>query len=287
MFFILKKIYGINMDVISQLMQYVPNGISILYALITIAVAVAINRFIFHGLINRTAKKAGVDKHYVKPLRHASSAIIYLAAFFTILYIFGIHASLAGLLTGAGIAGIVIGLALQDVLSGVISGVILFITRPFKIGDWVEIDGTEGIVKDLTLQRTRILTLDGEDVTLPNGKVNGSAIMNKTYHPESRIDVGIGVDYDTDMEKAIGICDEILEENGYVLDEKPRKTLIQEFGGSSINLMLRFWIDRKKVRDRKTNLGQLKSEIRNEIVDRFREEDIEIPFPHMEIIKKD
>ncbi len=275
------------MDLISTVYQYLPDTLNILYALITVVVAVLVNRFIFHGLINRIARKAEVEEHYVKPLKHAASVLVYLVVFFAILGIFGLEGSLTGLLAGAGIAGIVIGFALQDVLSGVVSGIILFITRPFKIGDWVEIDGTEGIVKDLTLQRTRVLTLDGEDVTLPNSKVNNSSIMNKTHHPESRIEVGIGVDYDTDMKKAIGICEEILEENEYVLDEKPKKTLIQEFGGSSINLILRFWIDRKEIRESGTNLGQLKSEIRNEIVDRFRERGIEIPFPHMEIIKKE
>lgn len=275
------------MDVLTPLMEYIPSTINIFYSLITVVIAVLVNKFIFHGLINRIARKAGVEEQYVKPLKHMASVLVYIVAFFAILRIFGVHGSLTGLLAGAGIAGIVIGFALQDVLSGVVSGIILFITRPFKIGDWVEIEGTEGIVKDLTLQRTKILTLDGEDVTLPNSKVNNSSIMNKTHHPESRIDVGIGVDYDTDMEKAIGICEEILEENEYVLDGRPKKTLVQEFGGSSINLILRFWIDRKDIRDKGTNLGQLKSDIRNEIVDRFRERDIEIPFPHMEIIKKD
>ncbi len=275
------------MDFLAPVMEYLPDTLNILYALITVVAAVLINKFIFHGLINRIARKAEVEEHYVKPLKHMASVLVYLVAFFGILRIFGLEGSLTGMLAGAGIAGIVIGFALQDVLSGVVSGIILFITRPFKIGDWVEIDGTEGIVKDLTLQRTRILTLDGEDVTLPNSKVNNSSIMNKTHHPESRIDIGIGVDYDTDMQKAIGICEEILEDNEHVLDEKPKKTLVQEFGGSSINLILRFWVDRKEIRDKGTNLGPLKSEIRNEIVDRFRERGIEIPFPHMEIIKKE
>ncbi len=275
------------MSSLATAMEYIPSGLNILYALITIITAVVINRLIFHGVINRMAKKAGVEKHYVKPLRHASSAVVYVAAFFTILYIFGVHASLAGLMTGAGIAGIVIGLAFQDVLSGIVSGVILFVTRPFKIGDWVEIDGTEGIVKDLTLQRTRIITLDGEDVTLPNSTVNKSAIMNKTYNPKSRIVVGIGVDYETDLEKAVGICEEILQKSEHVLSDKPQKTLIEEFGGSSINLILRFWIDRKDIQKEGTNMGQIKSNIRNEIVEQFRENDIEIPFPHMEIIKKE
>mgnify|MGYP002338700156 CR=1 FL=1 len=274
------------MDVLTTFMEYLPQGTKILYSLITIIGAVIINRFVFHGIINRTAKKAQVDKHYVKPLRHASSAIVYLSAFFVILYIFGVHASLTGLLTGAGIAGIVIGMALQDVLSGIISGVILFITRPFKIGDWVEIDGTEGIVQDLTLQRTRILTLDGEDVTLPNSSVQNSSIMNKTMSPESRIEVGIGVDYDTDMEKAINVCEEVLEENEDVISERPYKTLVQEFGDSSINLVLRFWLNRPEIRGKNTNLGQVKSNIRNKIIERFDEEGIEIPFPHMEIIKE-
>ncbi|MFP4116876.1 MAG: mechanosensitive ion channel family protein [Candidatus Aenigmatarchaeota archaeon] len=287
MFFIFKKIHGITMDVVSTLYQYLPDGMNVMYSLITIAAAVLINRLVFHGLINRMAKKAGVEKHYVKPLRHASSAIVYLAALFTILYIFGVTTSLASLVTGAGIAGIVIGLALQDVLSGVISGIILFVTRPFKIGDWVEINNYEGMVKDLRLQRTELITLDGEDVTLPNSEVNNSPIVNKTKSPESRIEVTIGVDYDTDMEKAIGICEEILQDNDYVLSDKPQKTLVQEFGGSSINLTLRFWINRTEIQNSSTNLGQLKSDIRNEIVERFREKDIEIPFPHMEIIKKD
>ncbi|MFP4045815.1 MAG: mechanosensitive ion channel family protein [Candidatus Aenigmatarchaeota archaeon] len=275
------------MDLVAYLEPYLPGTMKILQTLLTIAVAFLVNKLIFHGLLNHFAKKAGIEEHYVKPIKHVFSILVYVSAFFVILYIFGVHGSLTGLLTGAGIAGIVIGMATKDVLSGAISGLILFLTRPFKIGDWVEIDGTEGIVEDLTLQWTEISTFEGEAVSLPNQLVATNQITNRTESPESRMDLGIGVDYDTDMEKAIEVCQEIIEEEENALKDKPQQVLVKEFGDSSINLILRFWIDRKNLQKKGINLPQIKSDLRNRIIEEFGKNGIEIPFPHMEIIKKD
>lgn len=275
------------MSVVTYLTSYLPSTLSILETAATVVAAIVINRIIFHNLINRLARKTEVEEHYVKPLKHASSIVIYLIAFFVILSIFNIKGSLTGLLTGAGIAGIVIGMATKDVLSGAISGIILFLTRPFKIGDWVKINGTEGIVRDLTLQRTEINTFNGESVSIPNLNVAQSKIINKTKKPKSRIDISVGVDYDTNLDEAANICQRILDSEEDVLKERDNQILVEEFGESSINLILRFWIDRNEIQERGVGIPEMKSNLRNKIIEKFREKEIEMPFPHMEIIKKE
>jgi small-conductance mechanosensitive channel len=213
--------------------------------------------------------------------------VVYIVAALILLSIFGMRGSLTSLLAGAGFLGIVVGMATKDFLSGIISGMVIYIDRPFKIGDWIEVDGEQGIVQDLSLQTTRIRTFAGELMSVPNSKIANSIVINKTDEPNSRIDIGIGVDYETDMNKTLVLCKEILEEEEDVLEDPEPSLVIDEFADSSINLMIRFWVNRQDLKERGVGLAGMKSNIRKKLLQRFRAEGIEIPFPHVEVIRKD
>lgn len=273
------------MDILTTLNGYIPYFTQIVKSMAVIVGAYIVNKFIFKRTINKFAERAELEPHYTKPFKHLISAVIYIAALLFILSIFGLKGSLTSLLAGAGVIGIVIGMATKDVLSGLISGMIIYVDRPFKIGDWIEIDGKQGIVQDLSLESTRVRTFSGELLTIPNSKITNSMVTNKTAEPNSRLEIGIGVDYETDMDRAIRVCKELLDSNEYVLKEPESDILISEFGDSSINLTVRFWVNRRQLSSENLSLPRIISRIRNQILEKFREEDVSIPFPHLEVMQ--
>lgn len=273
------------MEILSFLRSNVPYLLEITYSLITIVVAYFVNRLVFQRTIRKFAERADVEEHYTKPFKKIVSTVVYVVAILIILSIFGVRGSLTSLLAGAGFLGIVIGMATKDVLSGIIAGMVLYIDRPFKIGDWIEVGDKQGIVQDLSLQTTRIRNFSGELVTVPNSKIADSTVINKTAEPNSRIDIGIGVDYDTDMNKALMVCREVLDEEEEILEDPEPSIVVEEFADSSINLMIRFWVNRQDLKDRGVSLTGMKSDVRKKLLEKFREEEIKIPFPHLEVIE--
>lgn len=274
------------MDVISYLSTTVPFFWKIVQSLVVLAGAYFVNKLVLQRILNRFAKRADLERHHINPFKKLVSAIVYVAALFVVLSVFGVQGSITSLLAGAGIIGIVVGMATKDVLSDVISGTLLYLQRPFKIGDRVKIGDTAGTVDDIDIMRTEMVNFDNENVSIPNSKVANDTIINMTETPRNRLTVGVDVDYDTDLERALSLCETVLDEEKRVLKDPAPQILVNEFGDSSINLELRFWIDWNELGGEKISPPVLKSEIRNRILDRFREEDIEIPFPHLEIVKK-
>lgn len=275
------------MEIFQILSNYIPYFKEIVYSAVTLIAAYLINSLAFQRSIDKLAARADVEPHYAKPFKRIVSVVVYVVAALIILSIFGLRGSLTSLLAGAGFLGIIVGMATKDVLSGVISGMVLYIDRPFKIGDWIQVEGEQGIVQDLSMQTTRIKNFSGELVTIPNSKITNSTVINKTAEPNSRLDVGIGVDYDTDMNKALILCKEILEEEEEILEKPEPSIVIDEFADSSINLTIRFWVNRQDLKEREISLPGMKSDLRKKLLEKFRIEGIEIPFPHVEVIEEE
>ena len=179
----------------------------------------------------------------------------------------------------AGIGSLAIALAAKDTFANMISGVIILFDRPFLVGDRVElIDGTFGDVVDIGLRSTKILSFDNTIHIIPNGEISNQRITNHTY-PNLRLKVAhnIGVAYGSDMEKVKRVLNDILEEHPHVLNEPPWGIWFTDFGDSSLNLFIRYWILNYKEK------FTVVDEINMEINRRFEEEKIEIPFPQRDV----
>jgi len=183
---------------------------------------------------------------------------------------FNVSAFLAGL----GIMGFTIGFALQDVSKNFVAGLLLYIQQPFDIGDAIEVSGYSGVVEEIDLRATEIRTFDGKLVLIPNSDVFTSAITNFSAFPTRRLDIVIGVAYDTDLEKARQIIIETISSLEGVLDDPAPSVIYNKFNDSSIDLTLYFWIDVNR-------LGFLAAQ--DNAVTRiklaFEQAGIEIPFP--------
>lgn len=184
----------------------------------------------------------------------------------------------------AGIIGIAVGFASKDTLANLISGVSIVADAPYKIGDYIVLDtGERGVVSSLGIRSTRLITRDDVEVSIPNAVIGAAKIVNESGGPyvRHRIRIPIGVAYDSDIDKVIETLKDIAKENENVVDEPSPRVRIRGFGDSAINIELLCWIKRPAER------GVVIHRLNHQLIKRFRDEQIEIPFPQRDLHVKD
>ncbi len=182
----------------------------------------------------------------------------------------------AALIAGLGATGIILGFALKDTLSNFASGAMILLYSPFDVGDFIEVAGESGTVRDLTLVNTVLHTGDRKVITLPNSKVWGSAIVNYDTSDIRRIDLVAGIAYGDDVDRAKEIFSEILAEHPKILEDPAPVVRINELGGSSVNFDVRGFVNREDFWD-------VRPELLRQLKVRCDEEGLEIPFPQQDI----
>ena len=184
--------------------------------------------------------------------------------------------SLAPLLAGLGIAGFIIGFALQDSLSNFASGVMILMYRPFDVGDVVDAAGVRGRVSSMSLVNTTFMTLDNQRLVVPNNMIWQSVITNVTAQRTRRVDLLFGISYGDDIEKAEKVLWDILEKNEAVLDDPEPLVKVHELGESSVNIAVRPWV-------KTSNYWDTYWALTREVKLRFDKEGISIPFPQRDV----
>jgi small conductance mechanosensitive channel len=184
--------------------------------------------------------------------------------------------SIGPMLAGLGVAGFVIGFALQDTLGNFASGMMILVYRPFDVGDIVEIGGVFGSVKAMNLVNTTILTLDNQTLILPNSKIWQEVIKNVTAQSKRRVDLVFGISYSDDIPKAEKILSDILEEHERILDDPEPIVRLHELADSSVNFVVRPWV-------RTDDYWDVYWDVTREVKLRFDREGISIPFPQQDV----
>jgi small conductance mechanosensitive channel len=171
------------------------------------------------------------------------SGIVYYVALavvvIAVLGLFGIETT--SLVAVLGAAGLAIGLALQGTLSNFSSGVMLLVFRPFKTGDFVDVAGTKGTVREVGIFTTVLDTPDNVRIVIPNSSIYGTTITNYSAYATRRIDLVVGVAYEDDLATAEGVIQRVLESEERVLDDPPAQVAVSELGDSSVNFVVRPW----------------------------------------------
>ncbi len=184
--------------------------------------------------------------------------------------------SLAPMLAGLGVAGFIVGFALQDTLGNFAAGSMILIYRPFDVDDFVEVTGASGLVKKMNLVSTTIVTFDNQTLVVPNSKIWGDVIKNVTAQKERRIDLEFGIGYDDDIELAERVLTEIVSEHEKILDQPEPMIHLHTLGDSSVNFIVRPWT---KTEDYWSVYWDLMREVKL----RFDREGISIPFPQRDV----
>ena len=214
-----------------------------------------------------------ITAHQEQLLTRIMQVGLLVVAGITVLGIWGVN--LGGLLVGAGFLGIVLGMAARQTLGSLIAGFVLMFSRPFEIGDWVEIGDEEGFVTEITIMNTHMRNFDGEYVVVPNDLVTNQAITNRSREGRLRIHMEVGIGYDDDPNRASEIAEAVLKEIGTVANNPAPYVIPSEFGDSAIVLDLRFWIDPPTPQAR----WRSKATAVEEIQRRFADAGITIPYP--------
>ncbi len=184
--------------------------------------------------------------------------------------------SLGPLLAGLGIAGFIIGFALQDTLSNFASGVMILLYRPFDVGDVVDAGGVKGKVSSMSLVNTTFMTFDNQRLVVPNNNIWGSVITNVTAQKKRRVDLMFGISYGDDIERAEKILHEIVASYDAVLDDPEPMIKLHELAESSVNFIVRPWVKTDDYWDTYWDLTKA-------VKKRFDEEGISIPFPQRDV----
>ncbi|MBN2318463.1 MAG: mechanosensitive ion channel [Acidobacteria bacterium] len=186
--------------------------------------------------------------------------------------------NLSGLAVIFGFLSVGIGFGLQNITSNFVSGLILLFERPIKIGDRVTVGDTEGDVVAINMRSTTIRSLRNITIIVPNSEFISSQVVNWSHgDPKVRLDVSVGVSYNSDLDAVIDTLYKVAKENVHVMDYPEPEVIFDAFGDSSWNLYLRAWL--KDPYD----YYRVRSGINCDIVRKFRENNIEIPFPQRDL----
>ncbi|WP_248897196.1 mechanosensitive ion channel family protein [Haloplanus halobius] len=250
----------------------------VLLGIVVLASTYALTGFVGQIIGEFTGKRSAVSEHQREIVYRLTQVSLYTLAILVVVGLF--TRDLGNLLVGAGFLGIVVGMAARQTLGAVLAGFVLMFSRPFEIGDWIEIGEREGIVTDITVVTTRIQTFDGEYVMLPNDEVNAQPITNRTRKGRLRIEVEVGVDYDTNPGNAAEIARDAVKGLDEILQVPTPQVVAKRFGDSAIILGVRVWIDNPSARRR----WRARTAVIEAVTAAFDEEGIKIPFPQRELM---
>jgi len=247
---------------------------------VLLVLAILLGFKLLAGLVRRSVRQAlrksqlGGSQLMQRFAAGAAGALVMLVGVFVVLWQLNIE--VGHLLAGLGIAGFVVGFALQDVLANFASGIMILIYRPYDVGDWIEVPDAVGRVHYMNLVSTTILTGDNQKLLVPNKKIWGSIIRNVTSEDTRRVDLTFGIGYSDDISRAEAVFKEILAADERVLDAPEPLIRLTELGESSVNFTVRAWC-------RTEDYWELRWHVTRRVKERFDEEGISIPFPQRDV----
>ncbi|MEW5682588.1 MAG: mechanosensitive ion channel domain-containing protein [Pseudomonadota bacterium] len=237
-------------------------------------VAGAVKRFLEKALLSRS-----VDKAVVSFVAGIVYAIIMIATVLMALSQMGVQTTSFIAILGA--AGLAVGLALQGSLANFASGILIILFRPFKSGDFIDAGGISGTVDKIEIFQTIMKTPDNKKVIVPNAQITGGAITNFSAEAIRRVDLVIGISYDSDLRKAKQILQDILAQDSRVLKEPEASVTVAALADSSVNLNVRPWVN-------SADYWGVYWDTLEKVKLTFDEQGIAIPFPQMDVhIKKE
>ena len=260
---------------IDALVLLLPNLVVAVLIVVAAALLARLVRRVVTGVMHRVTAHAPQAKNVVNLLATMAYLAVLATGVFFALRVLGLSGIVTTLLAGAGIVGLALGFAFQDIASNFIAGVMMAVRNPFVVGQIIETNSYMGTVREISLRSTILETFAGQRVILPNAKVFGDAIVNYSARRERRVDLTVGVGYGDSLEKAQRVALEAVQGLDGLQPGRPVQVYFTEFGDSSVNFQLRFWVPFSQ----QTDFLQAQSEAVKAVKAAFDREDITIPFP--------
>jgi len=243
------------------------------------AIILLIAGYVVAGVVERSAyaamgRVAGFDEtlrqFFSKAVRYA--VLVFVGV--TVLAQFGVQT--ASIIAALGAAGLAIGLALQGTLQNIAAGIMILVLRPFRVGEFIAVDGVSGGVQEVGLFATELKTFDGIYVLVPNSQLWNTAVTNFSRNPTRSTDIATGVGYDDDLDLAIETIQYLVQADDRVLKEPAPVVFVAELADSSVVLTARYWTT-------SGNWFATKLHFRKAIKAALESKGISIPFPQREV----
>lgn len=205
------------------------------------------------------------------------TALLYIALAVSIALLLGIQSASFAAVIGA--MGLAVGMALSGQLQNLAGGVIIMLTKPFKIGDVIDAQGQVGIVRSVSLFHSHISTFDNKSIYIPNGILSSGVITNITEASTRRIEWIFGIDYESDHQLAISILREQIRRDERILDEPEAVIAIQHLSASSVDIVVRAWVN-------SDDYWAVYWQLNEQVLKAFPEQGIQFPFPQVTISQR-
>ena len=276
----LARLEELDSSMISRYIQELPDkalrfGVRVLLALALFLIGLQLIKLI-RKIVKKSLIRGGADAGVIQFLDSFIKVGLCVLLLFLIASGFGLDATSVVALLGS--AGVAIGLAVQGSLSNFAGGVLILILKPFKIGDYIKVENgvEEGTVVEIQLFYTKLATPDNRKIIVPNGMLSNSSILNASAAHERRIDIPVGVAYDTDIKKAREVLLAMLSEDPTVVQEKEKLVFVNELGNSAIQLGIRCWSANEDYWETKWRLTEQTKYV-------LEEAGIRIPYPQLDV----
>ena len=254
---------------LNDLILLLPNLVVAFVVLVIFFVAAKVIRRLTARLLARISTRPALNQLLTSSIHLAVVAVGMLVA----LSILKLDKAVMSLLAGVGVVGLALGFAFQDIAANFMSGLLIIIQRPFRVGDIISSGSYFGLVEAINLRTTIIKSWDGQAVWMPNKQIFQDPLTNYNTYPKRRVDLGVGVSYGDDLEKVREITIRTVEKLPARVDDV--ELYYTEFGDSSINFEVRFWL----ADSLQSTYAAARSDAIIAIKKAFDEHDITIPFP--------
>ena len=258
------------MDFSKQIMSILEHGV---WALAVLAAGLILIKIVL-GIVHRTLQKTALDGAIHTFVLSALRIVLYILLVVVLLGVLEVPTT--PLITVLGAGGAAIALALKDSLGNIAGGLLILVNQPFKKGDEIDIGGTYGEVDKIDLFVTTLRTYDNKEITIPNGSINTSVIVNYTRRERRRVDCKFGISYDSDLELAKSVLLRVAGTNPFIYTDPAPFVGVASHGDSAVILDLKVWCDT-------SNYYSVKYYLTEQVKLAFDEADISIPYPQMDV----
>ncbi len=270
----------IDIGIIEKFLQQLPEktfhlGLRVVMALFTFFVGIQLIKFI-RRVVKKSLLRAHADIGVVQFLDSFIKIGLYVVLIMFLLTGFGVDA--ASIIAVMGSAGVAIGLAVQGSLSNLAGGVLILLLKPFRVGDYIieDTNKNEGTVSEIQIFYTKLTTPDNRIIVLPNGTLANTSLTNVTDTPWRRVEIQVGISYNSDIRKAKEVILRLLEEDEKVLKEREKLVYVEALGDSAVIIGLRCWFLNEDFHSGRWRLNE-------KIKYALEENGIQIPYPQLDV----
>ncbi len=233
------KIFLKLYDWYDTIITMLPNFLVAIFVLI---ISFLLAKFI-RNIVSKTLHRFLFNEAVNSLLNTIVYTAIITAGTFVALGVLNLDKTVTSLLTGIGIIGLAVGFAFKDVASNFLSGIYMALKSPINVGDIIEYNDIYGTVKEIGIRATTLTTLQGQDVIIPNRLIIENYYTHYTINGQRRIDLSVGISYGDNLEKAENITKKAIEKISFLKSGKSVELFYTEFGSSSINFIVQYWVD--------------------------------------------